>query len=533
MKKKSLFIGFGVATTSIAIALSCVVVGQKNSLNLSKGAEDYYTITFGAADIFDVDHATSGSEVEEYYESGTKVIKTDQLKNDVTIGYEHMYRYDSNGTAYMQVKSKTNGPSCIYNVDCINSMVSLSFYSSRSVKVEWGWEKVDGVIQYLESKTDYGSGIKNFTFNGSTPNYFRVLSDDTIDGQLYDFQIKLSKNCIPSENPIIDNDGLRYKKSGNNLELIGFSGEEFANVVIPSQIGDNKVVSIAKEAFSDSNTITNVTIPNTVTYIGNSAFYSCDNLQHPVFETGGTENLIFGYYPFGGVTSISGTFTIPKRMANSISQYALRDMFYVDNFVFEDGYNDGSFFVDQGVLYHKSGSDKTLYVYPQAANRTTFTVPSDVTDFNEFVGIYQNNYLEQLIFKNTGNLKLGSFVVDGCTNLTDVQFNGTGAVTLEWYPFAGCTGLTSLVLPASTIAHGRAFARIGENEAHPINVFYEGTSISEWSLEGSIYNGAWYTEKGNYCSIYIYSADAQVPVDSLPEHITGSWHYVDGVPTVW
>ena len=533
MKKKSLFIGFGVAASSIAIALSCIVVGQRNTLNLSKGEGDYYTITFGADDIFDVDRDTSGSEVEEYYESGTKVIKTDQLKNDVTIGYEDMYRYDFNGTPYMQVKNKTNGPSCIYNVDCINSMVSLSFYSTRQVIVEWGWEKVDGVIQYVESKTDYGNGKKYFSFNGYTPNYFRVTSDDSTNGQFYNFQIELLKDCVPSESPIIDNGGLRYKKYGNDLQLTGFSGEEFANVVIPSQVGDRKVVRIADSAFEDSNTITNVTIPNTITYIGNSAFYSCDNLLHPVFEPGGTDELNFGHYPFGGVTSISGTFTIPKRMANSINQYALDDMMYIDNFAFEDGYNDGDFFVDQGVLYYKNSSDKTLFVYPQSATRTTFTVPSDVTRFNDYVGITANQNLEKLIFENASDLRLDSFVVSSCHNLTDIQFNGAGAVTLEWYPFADCTGLTSLVLPANTIAHGRAFGRIGSDSSHEISIFYEGTDVSRWSQTGGNYNGAWYDEIGSYCSVYIYSEDAAVPIGSLPAYITGSWHYVGGVPTIW
>ena len=83
MKKKNLFLGFGVAVSSIAIALSCIVINQRAKLNKTKGEGDYYTITFGASDIFSVDHATSGIEHDEYYETGTKVVKTDQLQNDV------------------------------------------------------------------------------------------------------------------------------------------------------------------------------------------------------------------------------------------------------------------------------------------------------------------------------------------------------------------------------------------------------------------------------------------------------------------
>lgn len=531
MKKKNLFLGFGVAVSSIAIALSCIVISQGTKLNKTKGEGDYYTITFGASDIFSVDHETSGTEHDEYYETGTKVVKTDQLQNDVTIGYENTYRYDFNTIGYFQMKN--NGGSYIYNVTPINSIVSLRFSATRTTKVEWGWDKVGGDIQYVESDTETGYGGRYYDFDGYHPNYFRVSLTDATAGQLWNFQIELLKDCVLGENPNVESGGLRYKKYFDGLELQGYSGTEFDPVVIPSQVGDRNVIRIAAGAFEDSNTITDVTIPNTVEYIGNNAFYSCDNLANVTFETGGSEPLVFGNNPFGGVTSLTGTFVIPKRMANSVGQYTLDDMKYISAFEFEDGYSSGNYFCADGIVYYNTGGGKELYVYPQAATRTSFTVPSDIISFNDYVGISANNNLKTLIFENANALYLNSFVIQNCQSLEEIQFNGAGAVTLEWYPFAGCYSMTSLVLPANTVCHGRSFGRIGSDSSHPVDIFFKGNDISAWSESGSNYNGAWYDDMGAYAKVYLFSEDAAIPVGDLPAHITGSWHYVGGVPTIW
>ena len=59
-------------------------------------------------------------------------------------------------------------------------------------------------------------------------------------------------------------------------EISRFNGEE-SDFVIPSEIEGHKVVSIGTGAFKDSN-VKNIVVPNSVTSIGNSAFYGCSSL---------------------------------------------------------------------------------------------------------------------------------------------------------------------------------------------------------------------------------------------------------------
>ena len=59
-------------------------------------------------------------------------------------------------------------------------------------------------------------------------------------------------------------------------QIMGYSGEE-TNLVIPSALGGLTVTAIGNRAFSNSK-LESVTLPDTLTYIGQSAFAECKNL---------------------------------------------------------------------------------------------------------------------------------------------------------------------------------------------------------------------------------------------------------------
>lgn len=51
------------------------------------------------------------------------------------------------------------------------------------------------------------------------------------------------------------------------------------DITLPKEINKRSIVGIAADAFKAENTIVNVTIPSTYTYISNYAFYDCDSLK--------------------------------------------------------------------------------------------------------------------------------------------------------------------------------------------------------------------------------------------------------------
>ena len=200
MTKKNILLGAGLALTVSATALSCILLNKNAKLLSGKAAVDYWTVEFDASNIFDTDRATNGTIVEEYFETGSAVVKTKENKNDVTLAYNNMYRYDFNGIKWMETKANNEG--YIYNVNPINSMLEVRIYFGGTFTLEWGWEKNDGDIVYEGSTTlNQFAGYKDFDFNGQKPNYFRFKNSGSEKGTVSTFRIEMDKACVPGTKP--------------------------------------------------------------------------------------------------------------------------------------------------------------------------------------------------------------------------------------------------------------------------------------------------------------------------------------------
>ncbi|MDE5892846.1 MAG: leucine-rich repeat protein [Acetatifactor sp.] len=93
-------------------------------------------------------------------------------------------------------------------------------------------------------------------------------------------------------------DGWNFAVSGNYATITGYTGRN-TSLVIPSVVTDNGEIyvvnAIGPNTFSGNTAITAVTLPDTITHIGESAFYSCENLREINLGTGLTE---VGNYAF-------------------------------------------------------------------------------------------------------------------------------------------------------------------------------------------------------------------------------------------
>jgi hypothetical protein len=122
-------------------------------------------------------------------------------------------------------------------------------------------------------------------------------------------------------------DGFQWNRpsNGNGINIVRYTGTAVA-VRIPDRINNLPVVTIGNQAFSQTyngvnENITSVVIPNTVTKIGDKAFYCQNNLTSITFPT---ENLVeIGFQAFIGceaLTSISLPNTINIIGAEAFSQ---------------------------------------------------------------------------------------------------------------------------------------------------------------------------------------------------------------------
>lgn len=78
-------------------------------------------------------------------------------------------------------------------------------------------------------------------------------------------------------------DFYRRNLDDGTVEIYLYSGTD-TNLIVPSTLDGKTVTSIGDYAFYNHATLTSVTVPKTINYIGDSAFECCDNLKYVKIE---------------------------------------------------------------------------------------------------------------------------------------------------------------------------------------------------------------------------------------------------------
>jgi len=211
----------------------------------------------------------------------------------------------------------------------------------------------------------------------------------------------------------------------------------------------NSVTTIGNKAFIN-NKLTNIIIPNSVTSIGDNAFES-NQLVKVIIPNNVTT---IGKYVFEDNSKLTNV-TIGKGVT-AIGEGAFNCSNLTDIKV--DPANT-SYSSDQGVLYDK---DKTILItYPKKKAGTSFTIPNSVTT-------------------------IGTSAFSESTSLTDITIPDS-VTTISNYAFLNCTGLTSVTIPINV-------TQINQS------AFYGCTGLTSVTFQGTIvynnlgryYEGGWW-----------------------------------------
>lgn len=205
--------------------------------------------------------------------------------------------------------------------------------------------------------------------------------------------------------PIKFTDGnLRYtvNADGKSVTVSGTSGKP-TQLTIESSISDKDknytVTKIATWAFNECNTLTEVTLPNTVDEIGYQAFFKCSNLTNVTIPEGVKKIGQAAFYGCSQLTSI----TIPSTITNMDTAFS------------------GNTALSHVTL--TNGISKiSSNAFERCTGLTEVEIPASVDQICPFAFNGCTNLKRVLLEKNIKTINVNAF--KDCTSLSDVKYNG-------------------------------------------------------------------------------------------------------------
>ncbi len=338
--------------------------------------------------------------------------------------------------------------------------------------------------------------------------------------------------------------GLVFTLENGTYTVTDYTGTA-TEVVIPSAYKGVAVTSIGGSAFDSCDSLTTITIPDSVTSIGSSAFSSCSQLTTVTFGANSKPTSI-GYRAFYGCSNLT-SITIPDSVT-SIGDEAFYECDSLTTITIPDSVTsigEYAFILCSQLTTVEFGANSKLTSIGDEAfyycdSLTTITIPDSVTS----IGNGAFSYCSQLttITIPDGVTSIGAWAFSSCSQLTTITIPA-GVTSIGDSAFYKCSNLTTITIPAGVIRIGSSafygcsqlttitipdgVTSIGNDAFYgcsQLTTVYYGGSASDWE---KIWVG--FNSNSDLTSATRYYYSATKPIKA------GKWWYYDqnGKPVIW
>ena len=227
-----------------------------------------------------------------------------------------------------------------------------------------------------------------------------------------------------------------YNVSSNIIINPKFPLSDIIN--IPSVINGISITAIENNAFVNQVSVNQITIPASVTTLGNGAFANCTNLSRVIFEWNTKLNSL-GNNAFENCTSLTGI-SLPAGIT-SIGNSVFRGCSSLTN-------------ISMSSNITSIGNNAFAY----CSGLTSITIPSKVTEIG-YNAFQHCSKLSSITIPSTVQW-IGGYAFANCTELSSVVFQESCQLTsIGNNAFENCTSLTGISLPAGITSIGNSVFR--------------------------------------------------------------------------
>ena len=312
--------------------------------------------------------------------------------------------------------------------------------------------KVDG-IYYNLNKTDKTASVVS--------NYYGVYSGNIIIPETITYNNTTYSVTSIGDRAFDQCSGLTSVTIGNSVKSIGESAFAYCSGLTSVTIG-NSVTSIGDRAFDQCSGLTSVTIPNSVTTIGEEVFGNCSRLNSVIVDkNNGTYdsrdncNAIIKTSTNKLIVGCKNT-TIPNSVT-SIGDRAFYGCSELTSVTIPNSVTS----IGESAFYGCSGLTSAIIgnsvksigesAFDSCSGLTSVTIGNSVKSIGEGAFRYCSG-LTSVTIPNSVTF-IGEDAFSDCSGLTSVTI-GNSVTSIGQEAFCGCSGLTSVTIPNAVISIG-------------------------------------------------------------------------------